>query len=225
MRGLIALIIAILPCTAQLQPSRTIILIGPPGSGKTVQAEALRKRFKIPAISMAQLVQQDFDRRSPSGQLLASFLSSGDALGDEPANELMKARLLRPDAGRGCILDGYPRTEAQARALDEWLAQNKLPKPTVIILDIPEEVSRTRLLRRGRADDTSANIERRLGDYEDTGRVVERWYGAHRVARIDGTGTVADVAKRIAEAVENMVEEKQFKTRSHENEGLKRRDP
>ena len=214
MRRLVALIIAALPCTAQLQPARTIILIGPPGSGKTVQAEALRKRFKIPAISLAQLLQQDFDRRSPSGQLLASFLSSGEVLGDGPANELMKARLLRPDAGRGCILDGYPGTEEQAKALDAWLAENKLPKPTVIILDIPEEVSRNRLLRRRRANDTSANIERRLGDYKEIGRVVERWYGAQRTARVDGTGTVAEVAKRVAEAVDNIVEVKEFKTRN-----------
>src|SRR3954452_19993642 len=124
---LISLIAVALPCAAQLQAPRTIILIGPPGSGKTVQAEYLRKRLKIPAISMAQLLQQEVDRRTSTGQLLAASLSSGELLSDESANELMKARLLRPDAGRGFILDGYPATDGQAKALDVWLLEHNLP--------------------------------------------------------------------------------------------------
>src|SRR3954447_5182931 len=200
------LILAGLPCTAQLQPARTIILIGPPGSGKTVQAEYLRKRLKIPAISMAQLLQQEVDRRTSTGQLLAASLSSGELLSDESANELMKARLLRPDAGRGFILDGYPATDGQAKALDVWLLEHNLPEPAVVILDVPDEVSRNRMLRRRRADDTSENIERRLRDYKEIGRVVEGWYGAQRTARVDGTGLQAEVAKRVAVAVDTIRE-------------------
>lgn len=223
--AMIGVIIAALPCTAQLQPLRTIILIGPPGSGKTVQAEYLRKRFKIPAISMAEVLKQAIDSRSPKGQLLGASVSSGELLGDESANELMKARLLRPDAGRGFILDGYPSTEGQAKALEAWLLEHNLPKPVIIILQIPEEVSRNRMLRRKRADDTSENIERRLRDYKEIGRMVEQWYGAQRTARVDGTGAVAEVAKRVAEAVESIQEKVQLKTRNPANEGLKRRDP
>jgi adenylate kinase len=140
---------------------------------------------------MAQLLQQELDRRSPTSQLLAASLSSGELLSDESANDLMKKRLLRPDAGRGFILDGYPASAGQAKVLDAWLLEHKLPKPEVIILDVPEEVSRKRLLRRDRPDDTSENIERRLRDYKEIGRVVEQWYGVERTARVDGTGLVA----------------------------------
>src|SRR4051795_9274043 len=91
------LMMAALPCTAQLQPARTIILIGPPGSGKTIQADYLRKRYKIPAVSMAQLLQQEVNRNSGTGKALASALSSGELLGDGAANDLMMARLLEPD--------------------------------------------------------------------------------------------------------------------------------
>jgi adenylate kinase len=223
--ALTGLIVTALPCAAQLQRPRTIILIGPPGSGKTVQAEYLRKRFKIPAISMAQLLQQEINRRSPLGQSLSATLSSGELLHDESANQLMEARLLRPDAGRGFILDGYPVTEGQAKALDAWLLEHSLPKPVVIILDVPEEVSRNRMLRRHRPDDTSANIERRLREYKEIGRVVEKWYGAQRTMRVDGTGAVTEVAKRVADAAENSPEDIKLKTRSPENEGLKRRPP
>jgi adenylate kinase len=220
---LISLIAVAFPCTAQLQPPRTIILIGPPGSGKTVQAEYLRKRFKIPTISIAELLQQEIDRRSPSGQLLAKSVSSGELLSDESANELMKARLLRPDAGRGFVLDGYPVTEVQAKALDVWLLEHDLPKPTVIILDVPDELLRNRLRRRRRADDTSENIERRLRDYQEVGRVVEQWYGSRQTARVNGEGTVTEVAKRVADAVESVRPVKELKTRDPDKQELKRR--
>ena len=81
------------------------------------------------------------------------------------------------------------------------------------------------MLRRRRPDDTSENIERRLRDYKEVGRVVEQWYGAQRIARINGTGAVTDVAKRVAEAVEGIREDIKLKTRSPVNEGLKQREP
>jgi adenylate kinase len=214
-----------LPAIAQLQPARTIILIGPPGSGKTTQADYLRKRYKIPAISMSQLLQQEVNRKSPMGKALAASLSSGELLADSPANDLMKARLLRPDAGRGFILDGYPTTEGQARALDEWLSAHNLPKPTVIVLDLPEEVSRDRMVRRRRADDEPANIEQRLRDYKEVGRLVEQWYGPERTLRIDGTGALSDVALRIAKGIDDLQSRQRLKPRSPEDGGLKRRAP
>lgn len=223
MFAVIGLVIAALPCNAQLQAAQTIILIGPPGSGKTVQADYLRKRLKIPAISMAQLLQQEVDRRASSG--LAASLTSGELLSDDSANELMKARLLRPDAGRGFILDGYPVSEGQAKALDAWLLDHNLPKPVVVILDVPEQVSRERMLRRRRADDTSDNIERRLRDYKELGRLVERWYGPQRTARVDGNGVVAEVAKRVAVAIDNVRVQTPVKLKTRENEGLKQRPP
>src|SRR3954453_11061572 len=142
------LMMAALPCTAQLQPARTIILIGPPGSGKTVQADYLRKRYKIPAISMAQLTEHEVNRKTPLGRSLAASVAGGELLSDESANEVMHSRLLQTDAGRGFILDGYPVSAGQAKALDAWLVDNGLPKPAVIILDVPEDVSRQRLLKR-----------------------------------------------------------------------------
>jgi len=137
----------------------------------------------------------------------------------------MHARLLQADAGRGFILDGYPVSPGQAKALDAWLVDNGLPKPAVIILDVPEDVSRQRLLKRRRADDTAANIDRRLEEYKEIGRVLEGWYGSQRTARVDGTAVVPEVAKRVAVAVESIHELKQLKSRDSENEGLKRREP
>ncbi len=215
------------PASAQLQPPRTIILIGPPGSGKTVQAEALRKTYKIPAISMAQLLHREINRQSTMGNALAASLDSGELLGDDSANELMKARLLRPDAARGFILDGYPSTEVQAKALDKWLSEHNLPKPIVVILDVSAEVSRERMIRRGRVGDTPANIERRLRDYREVGQLVEKWYGAQRLVRADGTGAPSEVALRIAKGVDAVQSSPSLKVRPlpSEEPRLKQREP
>jgi adenylate kinase len=220
------LFFAVALASAQLQPARVIILIGPPGSGKTVQANYLEKRYKIPAISMAEVLQQEFSRKSPLGKKLASPLESGELVADGPANELMKMRLLSGDAGRGFILDGYPASEGQARALDEFLADHKFPKPTIVVINAPEEVLRNRMERRGRSDDKKpGNIERRLRDYREVGRVVEQWYGSERIVRVDGTGTPQDVAQRIASGIEAVQPEPALKARSPEGPELKKRDP
>ena len=149
---MLALAFAIaLPLSAQPQPLRTILLIGPPGSGKTVQSEALEKAYKIPAISMAQLLRREVSRKSAMAKALAASVDS--ILSDDQANDLMKARILRPDTAHGFIIDGYPGTEGQARAFDQWLSELKLPKPIIVVLNVSEQVSRDRLTRRGRSAD------------------------------------------------------------------------
>lgn len=222
--AVIALLGLVLPANAQLQKARTIILVGPPGSGKTVQAEALRKKYKIPAISMAQLVREEVNRHPSVSAGLAASVESGELLADGPANDLMKTRLLRQDAAKGFILDGYPTSEGQAEALDQWIAGNNLPKPIVVILDVPEKVSRDRLTRRKRAGDESTNIERRLADYREIGRQVEKWY-VNGIVRVDGTGAPSDVTQRIIQGIDALAASRSLKTRPAEPEGLKQRPP
>jgi adenylate kinase len=207
---------------AQLQPGRTLILIGPPASGKTVQADLLRKQYKIPAISIAELLEHEVNRNSSMGRALGASMTSGELLSDAAADEMMKARLMRPDAARGFILDGYPATEVQAKSLDRWISEHNLAKPFIIVLNVPEEVSRDRIARRKRADDAPANVERRLRDYREVGRLVEQWYGPARVVRVDGTGTPAAVALRIQRGIDAMQAAPALTARP--SEGLQRRD-
>lgn len=224
MKIALTLAFATIGAVAQLQPARIIILIGPPGSGKTTQAQYLRKRYRIPAISMSQLLDQEISRKSAVGQAIAASLASGELLADGPGNDLMMARLLHSDAGRGFILDGYPATDGQARALDRWLSDHNMPQPTIIVLNVPEDVSRSRMTRRRRADDQPANIERRLSQYRDIGRLVEQRYGRDRIVQVDGTGTPSEVALRIASGIDAAQSRRGLRQRPPEQAGLKHRE-
>jgi adenylate kinase len=214
-----------MPLCAQLQKARTIILVGPPGSGKTVQAEALRKKYTVPAISMAQLLREEIRQHPAVSTELAASVESGELLADGPANDLLTTRLLRPDTGRGFILDGYPTSEGQGKVLDQWIRDNNLPQPVVVILDVPEAVSRQRLARRKRAGDEPANVERRLAEYREVGQLVEKLYGSEHIVRVDGTGSQVDVTKRIIDGIEALSSTKGLKIRSIQPEGLKQRPP
>ena len=199
---------------AQLRPAQIIILIGPPGSGKSVQAELLRKSYKVSAISMAALLKQEMGKKTPLAKALASSLASGELVSDDAANQVMKGRLLRQDAGRGFILDGYPTTEEQARALDEFLSEQKFPKPVVVILEAPDSVLRERMKSRRRADDTPDNIDRRIREYRHLGAFTEKWYGSENTVRVDGTGSVQAVALAIAQQIDNVRSKKGLILRS-----------
>ncbi len=208
----------------QLRPAEVIILIGPPGSGKSVQAKLLSTSHKIPAISMASLLKLEAGNRTPLSKALASSVASGELVGDDAANQVMMARLLRPDAGRGFILDGYPTTEPQAKALDAFLIEHDFPQAIVVIIEAPDPVVRQRMKVRGRADDAPENIERRIREYREQATFTETRYGSASILRVDGTGSVQTVASAIARQIESARSGKGLMVRPRDG-GLQQRPP
>jgi adenylate kinase len=125
----------------------------------------------------------------------------------------MSARLLRPDAGRGFILDGYPTTPEQAESLRRFLAENKYPRPIVILLDASDDILKTRMEMRHRSDDTQETIERRIREYRELGRLAAEWYGSENLLRVDASAPVATVTARVVEQIEEADTTTGFKVR------------
>lgn len=210
---------------AQLRPAQIIILIGPPGSGKSVQAKLLSDKYRVPAISMSSLLKQELGKRTPLARALASSLASGELVSDDAANDLMKARLLRPDTGRGFILDGYPVSDKQARALDQFLTEHNFRKPVVVVIEAPDSVLRERMRARRRADDTPDNIDRRIREYRELGVFTENWYGSDNTVRVDGTGTVQNVASAIAQQIDLVRSKKGLLVRTPQDDPVQQKGP
>jgi adenylate kinase len=174
--------------------SFVIVLIGPTGSGKTTQAAFLERRYGLPTIAADDLIKQN-------PQAMAKYRTPGIDPGVPQAspalNDLVRKRLSQMDARKGFVLDGYPATKDQADHLESTVKELGLPRPIIILLDIPDKVALKRDKKRGREDDTPAQIERRLKDYHREMDFVRSYYPEANIHTIDGTRPVAEVSKAI----------------------------
>ncbi len=181
-----------------------IILLGPPGAGKTTQAQFLKKHYRIPFFSAAEIVRKSQGQKSKVSRGLEPQAISGELLGDDALNELMLQNFKKADLTRGFILDGYPANRVQAESLNGATRELRLPDPAVVLLDVPDSVSRQRMRARGRADDEPATIERRLADYRQEIEAVRQAYPPTRILRVDGTRPVQEISREIVRQLDGL---------------------
>lgn len=186
--------------------SPRILIIGPQGSGKGTQAARIAELFGIPAISTGDVFRANVKNGTELGHKVKAVIDSGDLVDDILTGELVRDRLNEGDTGSGFLLDGYPRNLVQAGDLDAFLATRDESVTAVIELDVPREISVTRLITRaseqGRADDTEEVITKRLEIYEaETTPVVTLYRGQGVVDLIDGVGSLDAVTERIVAAL------------------------
>src|SRR5258708_37707819 len=135
-----------------------ILLLGPQGSGKGTQAKRIQSEYELPHIATGDILRASVAAGTELGRRVQPILEAGDLVPDELMIDLIRERLGEADAAEGFVLDGFPRTLAQARALDEMLGGIGRPLSVVLELHIPREVAVARMLGRaeaeGRADDT-----------------------------------------------------------------------
>ncbi len=185
------------------RPGRRVVLLGPPGSGKGTQAEILAERLGVPAISTGRMLRRAVSGGSELGRRVESILSAGSLVDDATMAEVVRERLSRDDAAGGYLLDGYPRTLAQAGTLGRILDETGERLDVVVLVDVPEDELVRRTLERQRDDDTEDIVRRRLEVYrEKTEPLIEYYRGLGLLRRVDGNRSIAAVAEGIRQALE-----------------------
>ncbi|MEY9874734.1 adenylate kinase [Streptacidiphilus sp. MAP12-33] len=173
-----------------------LVLIGPPGAGKGTQAALLSAALGVPHISTGELFRDHGARGTALGRDAERYVESGELVPDEVTVEMVRLRLDEPDTGRGFVLDGFPRTVAQADGLEALLSGAGLRLDAVVELTAPEQVLVDRLLGRGRQDDTEEVIRNRQRVYHrDTAPLLSHY--ADLLVSVQAVGPVEKIAEEV----------------------------
>jgi adenylate kinase len=185
------------------------LLLAPPGAGKGTQGERLAEIYKVPHLSTGDLLREAVADSSELGVKVASFMERGDLVPDELIIPLMLGQISSSEPLTGFVLDGFPRTPAQAQLAYEWGLASGLTLNAVISLVVPAEELVERLVKRGeevsRSDDTVETIRLRQTVYaESTAPLLEYYKGREILIEVDGTGTVDEVTDRIVTRLDRL---------------------
>ena len=176
-----------------------LILLGGPGAGKGTQAARLAAQLGVPRISTGDMLREAMRRESEVGRRAAPFLERGDLVPDQILLDVVKERLEEPDCTGGYILDGFPRTVAQAESFGEVLGDRAA---MVVHVDVPREELSRRLLARGRDDDQAAVVRRRLDAYQrHTVPLIDYYRGKGLLRSVDGLGGIEEIFGRITKVL------------------------
>jgi adenylate kinase len=188
-----------------------ILVLGPQGAGKGTQAKRLAEEYGIAHVSTGDMLRAAIIAGSELGLRVKGIVDSGELVPDELMIELIRDRLIQPDTAGGFVLDGFPRTFAQAEALEPMLREIGKPLSVVLFLQLPEDVAIQRLLRRaeleGRSDDTPEAIRKRLALYRSETEPLIEWYRIRaNVVTIHGDRSENEVFAQIEEALDQLGE-------------------
>lgn len=186
--------------------SSVVLLMGPPGAGKGTQAALLAKSRGLTKLSTGDMLRDNVKRGTELGQRAKSLMDEGVLVPDDLIIDMVRGELDDADPVR-VLLDGFPRTTAQAEALDALLTELDAPIDAVVVLSVDSEELVRRLLGRakaeGRSDDNEDTIRTRMQVYQEQTRPLLDYYrAAGKLHRVDGVGTEAEVSARIDHVLE-----------------------
>lgn len=183
-----------------------IVLMGAPGAGKGTQAKLLEQSLELPQVSTGDIFRHNLKNQTELGRLAQSYMDKGELVPDDVTIAMVKDRLAKPDCQKGAILDGFPRTPAQAAALDTLLQEigGRVLVVPYVKVDTGELVQR--LLKRsvieGRADDTEETIQNRMRVYqEQTEPLLDYYRQRGLLVEIDGQQPIEDVQAELLRVI------------------------
>jgi adenylate kinase len=181
-----------------------LILFGPPGSGKGTQSDKLVEKYGLIHVSTGNLLRQEIKDQTPLGLEAKSFIDHGQLVPDEVVIGMVDSYFDQHKEAKGFLFDGFPRTVAQAKALDKLLELKKTEINSVLILDVNEDELIKRLVLRGktsgRSDDADESVQRnRQTVYKrETLPVADYYAKSKKVVKVDGMGDVGQIFDRLA---------------------------
>jgi len=177
-----------------------IVFLGPPGAGKGTQAKLLCEQLGLLHIATGDMLRDAVSRGTKLGLQADAIMKRGDLVPDALVIAMLMERVAQADVKRGYVLDGFPRTLAQAEALEQELGPEGID--VVLLLEVPEEELVLRMLGRGRTDDTEMTVRNRLQVYRQQTEPLVGFYEQRQpIKRVDGMGEVLAVHERIVAAV------------------------
>ena len=181
-----------------------LILFGPPGCGKGTQSDKLVEKYGLVHLSTGNLLRQEIKDKTPLGLEAKNFIDKGQLVPDEVVIGMVDSYFDQHKDANGFLFDGFPRTVAQARALDKLMELKKTEIGKVLVLDVNEEELIKRLVLRGktsgRSDDADENIQRNRQEvYKKETLPVAAYYSkSGKVAKVDGMGSISEIFDRLS---------------------------
>ncbi len=188
-----------------------LILFGPPGSGKGTQSANILDTYKLQHISTGDLLRDEVSRQTPLGVEAKKFMDQGMLVPDEVVIGMISSKIDENPHARGFIFDGFPRTKAQAEALDKLLEFKNTEIHLVLALEVPEDELVKRLVNRGvtsgRSDDNEEVIAKRIKEYyEKTEAVAGHYNNFGKLERLKGDGTIEETFVLIGKEIDKYLQ-------------------
>lgn len=202
-----------LPSIYQLKTTKhmiNIVLFGPPGAGKGTQASFLKEKYNLVHISTGDVFRYNIKNETALGMLAKSYMDKGELVPDKVTIDMLNAEVEKNADAKGFIFDGFPRTNAQAKALDKLMDSKDSQINAMIALEVEDEILVKRLLERGkssgRADDADESIIRnRIAEYYDKTAVLKGYYSAKdKYFGVDGVGSIEEITQRLYKVIDKL---------------------
>ncbi|MCB4807706.1 adenylate kinase [Tamlana sp. 62-3] len=192
------------------QHMTNLVLFGPPGAGKGTQANFLKEKYNLVHISTGDVFRYNIKNETALGMLAKSYMDKGELVPDQVTIDMLNAEVEKNADANGFIFDGFPRTNAQAEALDNLMDTKDSQINAMIALEVDDEILVERLLKRGetsgRADDADeAIIRNRIKEYYQKTAILKDFYSAQdKYYGVDGVGSIEDITVRLSSVIDSL---------------------